>query len=89
MKHSTANAVCVFPTDRHHCTGTGSAGECSSTWMLGMAYLVLAAPSTDEPSTPSLTAMLSKGVPVRIDWPTIRWCQAVTFPEPSTAPRSA
>jgi hypothetical protein len=27
--HSTANAVCVFPTDRHQRTGTGVLGEWS------------------------------------------------------------
>ena len=37
-KHSVANAVCVEPTERHHCTGTPTFGECSSTSWFGIAY---------------------------------------------------
>ena len=36
-KVSVENAVCVEPTERHHCTGTPIFGEWSSTPRLGIA----------------------------------------------------
>ena len=70
----STNAVCEWPTERHHSTGTGLFGECSSTRCVGIAsrYGESAAPSTEVSSMPSLIIIGSNGVPARIDWPTMR-----------------
>ena len=61
-------AVCVWPTERHHSTGTGDFGECRPTKWCGVAltYGESATPSTEVSSIPSLI-IIANGVPSRID----------------------
>src|SRR3989449_8193682 len=87
---SSANAVCVLPTERHHWTGTGVCGECNERRRACVIarYGESARPSTDEPSIPFLTANFSNTVPVRIDWPATTWSHATGLPLASTATRT-
>ena len=82
---SMANAVCVFPTERHQSTGTGVRGECTVISRAGTSstYGESVTPSTEVASTPFLTMNCSNGVPARIDWPTMVCFHATGAPLPS------
>ena len=85
MKLSTTKPVWVWPTERHHSTGTAPFGLWSSTATFGTAYGSSAAPSTDVTSMPSLTSADANGVPSTMDWPTIVCFQATGAP-PASSP---
>ncbi len=85
-KCSPANAVCVWPTERHQSPDAVASGEWSSTFRFGTAYGISAAPSTEVVSIPFTTTNASSGVPVVIDCVTTRCRHALGSPSwPSVA----